>query len=70
MTTKAALVLDVPRASSEAWARPKTLPLILAAVGIAKGPVETLKSGHFYVPQPADVITRISRDWEEVKAGF
>ena len=42
----------------------------LAAVGISKGPVETLKSGHFYVPQPPDVITRISRDWEEVKAGF
>ena len=42
----------------------------LAAVGIAKGPVETLKSGHFYVPQSPDVVTRISRDWEEVKAGF
>ena len=42
----------------------------LAAVGIAKGPVETLKSGHFYVPQSADVITKINRDWEEVKAGF
>jgi spermidine/putrescine transport system substrate-binding protein len=45
-------------------------PEQLAAIGMEKGPEATLESGIFALPQPPEIVTRIARDWEQIKSGF
>ncbi|MFO1035644.1 MAG: extracellular solute-binding protein [Geminicoccaceae bacterium] len=69
---------EVGRYCIETWgyghSNPKSFegvdPAVLAAVGITGDPQSVLDTGHFYVPQPPDIATRINRDWEQIKAGF
>ncbi|MEZ5925800.1 MAG: extracellular solute-binding protein [Hyphomicrobiaceae bacterium] len=42
----------------------------LAALGMDKGPEETLKGGHFYIPQPDSFSEKLYKDWEQIKGGL
>lgn len=42
----------------------------LAELGMDQGPMETLLGGHFQNAQPDDIITRINRDFDQIKSGF
>jgi spermidine/putrescine transport system substrate-binding protein len=42
----------------------------LAAVGLARDPMDILKSGHFLIPQTAEWDQRMTSLWEQIKLGF
>jgi spermidine/putrescine transport system substrate-binding protein len=45
-------------------------PAQLKAIGMEKGPEETLKGGHFQVPQPDSFSEKMYKDWEQIKGGL
>ena len=42
----------------------------LEVVGLPRDPAEMLAQGKIFRNQPNDIIARIEKDWEQIKAGF